>query len=158
MKVILNYLVVMATVAAASAWAAGGGGESAPVTPEDPVIEKTRGAIAGQDWKQAQEIVREGLAKNPANADYHNLFAYSIRMGANPQMDLVFRHYNEALRLDGNHRGAHEYLGEAYLMTGNLAKAKDHLKVLDRLCVLPCKEYTMLKKAVAEYEAKQAPK
>ena len=157
MKALLNCLVVVAIAAAAPAWAAGGR-DPAPATPEDPVIEKTRAAIAGRDWKRAQEILRDGVARNPENADYHNLFAYSIRMGANPQMDLVFRHYNEALRLDANHRGAHEYLGEAYLMTGNLTKAKDHLKVLDRLCVFPCDEYTMLKKAVAEYEAKQASK
>jgi tetratricopeptide (TPR) repeat protein len=121
-------------------------------------VERARTAIAGKDWKQAQEILREGLARNPENADYHNLFAYSMRMGANPPMDLVFRHYNESLRIDRDHRGAHEYLGEAYLMSGNLQKAKDHLKVLDRLCVLPCREYSMLKQAIADYEAKQATK
>ena len=157
MKAIIRTLAVIAALAATSAWAAGGK-DPAPATPEDPVIEKSKAAIAGQNWAQAQDILREGLAKNPADADYHNLFAYSIRMGANPQMDLVFRHYNEALRIDPDHRGAHEYLGEAYLMTGNLPKAKDHLKVLDRLCVFPCREYTMLKKAVADYEAKQAQK
>jgi lipoprotein NlpI len=102
--------------------------------------------------------MREGLARNAANADYHNLFAYSIRMGANPQMELVFRHYNEALRIDPEHRGAHEYLGEAYLMTGNVAQAREHLTVLDRLCFLPCREYTMLKRAIADYEATQARK
>jgi tetratricopeptide (TPR) repeat protein len=121
----------------------------------DPVIEKANAAIAGKNWKEAQEVMRDALARNPRSADYHNLFAYSIRMGANPQMDLVFKHYNEALRLDSKHRGAHEYLGEAYLMTGNLPKAKEHLKVLDDLCFLPCSEYSMLKKAAADYEAKQ---
>jgi len=118
-------------------------------------MEKASAAIAGKDWKQAQEVLRDGLARDAQNPDYHNLFAYSIRMGANPRMDLVFKHYNEALRLDKDHRGAHEYLGEAYLMTGNLEKAKDHLRVLDKLCLFPCKEYSELKKAVAEYEAKQ---
>ena len=67
------------------------------------------------------------IARNPSNADYHNLYAYSIRKGANPDMNLVFKHYNEALRLDPRHRGAHEYIGEAYLMVGNLPKAKEHL-------------------------------
>ena len=71
-------------------------------------------------------------------------------------MDLVFRHYNEALRLDPKHLGAHEYLGEAYLQTGNVDKAKEQLRTLDKLCFFGCKEYTMLKTAVAAYEAKQA--
>ena len=69
-------------------------------------------------------------------------------------MSLVFKHYNEALRLDPRHRGAHEYLGEAYLMVGNLPKAKEHLSALDKLCFFPCSEFAELKKAVAEYEAK----
>jgi hypothetical protein len=156
MRKALHALVAIAALSAASAWAAGR--DPTPAAPEDPVLEKTRAAIAGTDWKLAREITREGLVRNPGNADYHNLHAYSIRMGADPQMDLVFRHYNEALRIDAEHRGAHEYLGEAYLMTGNLEKAKEHLKVLDQLCTLPCREYTMLKKAVAEYEAKKASK
>jgi tetratricopeptide (TPR) repeat protein len=153
MKVLLSGLAVITAVVAASALAAGGG-DPPRARPVDPVVEKATSAIAGKDWKQAQDVLREGLAKDPQNPDYHNLFAYSIRMGANPQMDLVFKHYNEALRLDKEHRGAHEYLGEAYLMTGNLEKARDHLKVLDKLCLFPCKEYTELKKAVADYEAK----
>jgi hypothetical protein len=73
-------------------------------------------------------------------------------------MDLVFRHYNEALRIDPKHRAAHEYLGEAYLMTGNVPKAKEHLAILDKLCTLSCVEYTALKKEVALFESQHAKK
>jgi len=66
----------------------------------------------------------------------------------------VFKHYNEALRIDPKHKGAHEYVGEAYLMVGNVAKAKEHLAALDRICFFGCDEYSLLKKAVAEFEAK----
>ncbi len=98
------------------------------------------------------------MTKNPGNADYHNLYAYSIRKGENPNMEEVFRQYNEALRIDPDHRNAHEYLGEAYLMAGNLDQAKEHLRALDKLCFFPCEQYTMLKKAVADYEMQQAKK
>ena len=111
-------------------------------------------AASAQDWPAAQALLKDAIARNPGNADYHNLYAYSIRKGANPDMSLVFKHYNEALRLDPRHRGAHEYLGEAYLMVGNLPKAKEHLSALDKLCFFPCSEFNELKKAVAEYEAK----
>ena len=100
-------------------------------------------------------LARASIEKDTANADYHNLYAYAIRMGAKPEMELVFKHYNEALRLDPKHRGAHEYLGEAYLMVGNLAKAKEQLRTLDNLCFFSCAEFTMLKKAIADYEARQ---
>ena len=35
--------------------------------------------------------------------------------------------YEKALAIDPKHRGAHEYIGEAYLTLGNLPKAKEHL-------------------------------
>ena len=73
-------------------------------------------------------------------------------------MDLVFRHYNEALRIDPKHRAAHEYLGEAYLMTGNVAKAKEHLAQLDRLCTFGCEEYTELKQVDRGFEQQHAAK
>jgi Flp pilus assembly protein TadD len=129
-----------------------------PEKPKDPSLEQGRAAIGRQDWAAAQGALREAVARNPQNADAHNLYAYAIRKGANPQMDLVFRHYNEALRLDPKHRGAHEYIGEAYLMSGNLAKAKEHLAQLDRLCTFGCDEYSKLKAAVAQFEQQAAKK
>ncbi len=62
---------------------------------------------------------------------------------------MAFKHYYAALKLGPKHRGAHEYLGEAYLMRGNLAKAEEHLKTLDGL--FPCEEYTDLKRSVENY-------
>ena len=128
--------------------------DSQPTVRTDPVLEQATKTIAAKDWPQAQALLKDAVDRNPGNADYHNLYAYSIRKGANPDMSLVFKHYNEALRLDPRHRGAHEYLGEAYLMVGNLPKAKEHLSALDKLCFFPCSEFAELKKAVAEYEAK----
>ena len=78
------------------------------------------------------------------------MLGYANRKSGN--LDLAFKHYNEALRLDPKHRGAHEYIGEAYLMKGDVAKAKDHLAALDRICFFGCEEYSDLKKAIAEYE------
>jgi Flp pilus assembly protein TadD len=129
-----------------------------PKEPKDPAMEQGRAALERQDWLGAQKILREAVTRNPQDADAHNLYAYSIRKGPNPAMDLVFRHYNEALRLDPKHRAAHEYLGEAYLMTGNVAKAKEHLAQLDTLCTFGCEEYTKLKKEVAAYEQQHAKK
>jgi tetratricopeptide (TPR) repeat protein len=128
--------------------------DSQPVVRTDPVLEQATKTIAAKDWPQAQALLKDAIARNPNNADYHNLYAYSVRKGANPDMSLVFQHYNEALRLDPRHRGAHEYIGEAYLQVGNVAKAKEHLSALDKLCFFPCSEFNELKKAVAAYEAK----
>jgi len=121
-------------------------------------IDAARAAIARQDWAGAQAILRQAVARAPGNADLQNLYAYSLRRGPQPAMDLVFRHYNEALRIDPQHRGAHEYIGEAYLMTGNVAKAKEHLAQLDRLCKSGCQEQAALKREISLFERQHAAK
>jgi Flp pilus assembly protein TadD len=129
-------------------------GWSAAGKAETPAVASAKAAIATGDYAGAQRTLQAALAGEPGNADLHNLYAYSVRKGANPDMQLVFTHYNEALRIDPKHRGAHEYIGEAFLMVNNPAKAKEHLAALNKICFFGCEEYEMLKKAIAAYEAK----
>lgn len=150
-------LAIMSTAAFAAGGGGGGGGGgegNASAANDDAVVVAAKAAIARQDWLGAQAGLKQALADKPNNANYHNLYAYSMRKGPNPDMEQVFKHYNEALRIDPRHKGAHEYIGEAYLQVGDLAKAKEHLAALDRICFFGCEEYTDLKKDVAEYEAK----
>jgi cytochrome c-type biogenesis protein CcmH/NrfG len=127
---------------------------SGPTSRPDPMLDRYHAAAERQDWKSAAAAMNEALAADSRNADYHSLYAYALRRSGSPDMDVVFKHYNEALRLDPRHRGAHEYIGEAYLMVGNVAKAKEHLSALDKICFFGCSEYNDLKKAIAEAETK----
>jgi Tfp pilus assembly protein PilF len=120
----------------------------------DADLAAARARVAARDWPGATDILTKAVAREPGNADYHNLLAYAIRNGANPDMPRVFTHYQEALRIDPKHRGAHEYIGEAYLMVGNVQKAREHLAALDKLCFFSCEEYRDLKKAIEQHEAK----
>jgi cytochrome c-type biogenesis protein CcmH/NrfG len=155
MKTRSRFLATALLTCCAAAYAAGGGAggaDASDASSADPVIASAKAAIAKKDWVAAQAGLKQALAANPRNAEYHNLYAYSMRKGGNADMALVFQHYDEALRLDPKHRGAHEYSGEAYLAMNDLPKAKLHLAALDKLCFFGCEEYTDLKKAVAEYE------
>src|SRR5918911_294424 len=142
---------ILALVSANLAFAAD---SASPASRADPMMDRYNAAAERQDWKSAAATMREAIAADPRNPDYHNLYAYSLRKGGTGDMDLVFKHYNEALKLDPGHRGAHEYIGEAYLLVGNVAKAKEHLGALNKLCFFGCSEYSDLKKAIAEHEAK----
>ena len=136
---------------------AAGGGDDSPswsAKSEDPAVKTAKGALSAGDYASAQLSLKVALATDPGNADLHNLYAYALRKGASPDMAMVFKHYQEALRLDPKHRGAQEYIGEAYLMVNNPTKAKEHLAALDKLCFFGCSEYDELKKAIAAYEAK----
>ena len=152
----LKFLLSILSLSLASGLASAAGDPPAPKpdAPKDAVLERYTLASEKQDWKAAAAVLEEGLQKSPDNADYHNLLAYSIRKGPNPDMSAVFKHYNEALRIDPKHKNAHEYLGEAYLMVGNVAKAKEHLTQLDKLCFFGCSQYSDLKKAIAAHEQK----
>ena len=120
------------------------------------MVDRYNAAADRKDWAGAAAAMRDALAKDANNADYHNLYAYSLRRSGTQDLDQVFKHYNEALRLDPKHRGAHEYIGEAYLMVGNVAKAKEHLGALDKLCFFGCSEYNDLKRAISEHEQRPA--
>ena len=87
------------------------------------------------------------MRDEPANADAQNLLGFAYRN--QKKYDLAFRHYREALRLDPKHKGAHEYIGETYLLTGDKAKAQEHLAALERICGKSCEEYEDLARAVA---------
>jgi tetratricopeptide (TPR) repeat protein len=151
-------LLLAMTLPVPAAIAAGGGG-SDPVwttAPEDPNYTAGKQAAEAMNWQAALEAFEKAAAKEPSNANAQNYLGYVNRkMG---KLDLAFKYYAEALRLDPKHKGAHEYVGEAYLMTGNLAKAEEHLQALDRICFFSCEEFRDLKKAVAEYKGKTASK
>ena len=157
MKTALRRLLLLLALASGAA-AAADSAPARPAAPADTTLERARAAIARSDWKGAQAILGDAVARNPRNADYHNLYAYSVRKGPNPDMSLVFKEYNAALEIDPQHKGAHEYLGEAYLMVGNVAKAKEHLAQLDKICLFSCSEYTELKNAISAYETKTVSK
>ncbi len=116
----------------------------------DNRLEDARGLIAQQDWKNAAQLLEMLLVAKPESADAHNFLGYTYRkMG---KLEDAFREYAEALRLDPRHRFAREYLGEAYLLAGDPAKAEQQLAELGRICSpIPCEEYKDLKRALEDY-------
>jgi Flp pilus assembly protein TadD len=110
-----------------------------------------RRQIAAKNWAGAIDALKQ--VADPASADWNNLMGYSLRKADVANAAEAEKFYNEALRIDPRHRGALEYSGELYLMTGNLPMAEQRLAALDKACFLPCEEHTDLKRAVARYKA-----
>jgi len=118
----------------------------------DPDYAAGKQAIDAKDWSAAIKSLTSAALRDTRNADIQNYLGYAYRNAG--QLDLAFRHYQRALQLNPRHRGAHEYVGEAYLMVHNLAKAEEHLAALQKICLIPCEEYADLKKKIAEYRSK----
>ena len=147
------FLVVLPTVTHADGGGGGGGSNYPTPTPgraEDPNYTAAVKAIQTNDFKAAIPLLQAVVAKDAQNADAYNWLGYATRRNGDAAGAIPI--YQKALALDPKHRGAHEYIGEAYLLLDDPAKAKQHLATLDKLCLLPCSEYTDLKKAVEVYE------
>ena len=123
-------------------------GDSSPPTPRDLELEKAKTAIARKDWSAALAVLEPCTVANPRSADGFNLLGYSLRNQNKYDESLVA--YKQALTLDPKHKGAHEYIGIAYIQMGQLDKAKEHLAALDKICTFSCEEYRDLKKAIAK--------
>lgn len=116
--------------------------------------EAGRKAIAAKDWESALKSLTAAAKKEPQSADIQNLLGFAYRNAG--KLDLAFSHYERALKINPRHLGAHEYVGEAYLMTNNLAKAEQHLAALKQHCSRVCEERDDLEKSIAAYKRKNA--
>ena len=130
---------------------------SAPSRPTAAArMEQARDAIKVQNWKTALSELKLAVRDEPRNADVHNLLGYSYRKQPQPDLPQAFVHYKRALELNPSHKGAHEYIGEAYLMDKKPEEAEKHLAKLEQLCGnKTCEEYEDLAKALADYRAKK---
>jgi len=118
-------------------------------------LDLAREAIQKQDWRRSLAELNLAVREEPRNADVHNLLGYTYRKQATPNLPKAFEHYKTALSLNPKHKGAHEYVGEAYLMDKKPQEAEKHLAELERLCGnKTCEEYADLAKAITAYKAK----
>jgi tetratricopeptide (TPR) repeat protein len=108
-------------------FAAGGGADPprpaavAPAAPADPNFAQAKAMIEAKNYANALPLLQQVVQRDPRNADAYNLMGYATRASGNPRGSLQY--YQQALAIDARHLGAHEYLGEAYLMLDQPADA-----------------------------------
>jgi len=153
----LALVLALAATTPSLSMASGGGGSSSsgssvPAKAVDPDYARAEKAIQAKDWTTAIDLLTQVAGRDEKNADVYNYLGYAERNRGN--LDLAFKHYERALALDPKHLGAREYLGETYLLTGNLPKAEEQLAALDKLCFFSCSEYRELKEKIADFKQK----
>lgn len=145
------------------AFAASSGGSvprpSAPrPTPTSPAqsaaeddFSKAEYLIKAERYEEAIPLLQNVVAKNPQDADAWNYLGFSSRkLGKTTE---ALDYYNKALAIDPNHKGAHEYLGELYLLMKQPAKAQEQLVALQGLCAAGCEEVDDLEQAISDYKS-----
>ena len=122
------------------------------VTSRDaPDLTSVRAKIKAKDFKAALAELTPMLATYQ-HADVYNLMGFSLRKTGDYKQAYTF--YRKALDFDPDHKGALEYLGELYVETGQMDKAKENVVRLKQLCPTGCEELADLEKAVNATSAK----
>ncbi len=117
---------------------------------KSPDFAQGKQAANAKDWNAAIKWFTAADQRIQNNADILNALGFSYRNAG--QLEPAFKHYQRALQLNPRHLGVHEYIGEAYLLANNLAKAEEHLAALKRYCLNVCEERDDLTKKIAEYK------
>lgn len=129
----------------------GSGGSSGSSASVSAMYAKAKNKVEAEDYRGAMPILEKIIAKDSRHADALNLMGYCSRKLGDP--DEALEYYQKALKINANHVGANEYLGELYLELKDLPKAEERLKVLAKACK-GCEEQRELEEAIADYKAK----
>jgi tetratricopeptide (TPR) repeat protein len=94
------------------------------------------GLINQERFVEAFAALERTQAAVGPHADILNYMGFASRKLG--RLDAALGYYRQALRLDPNHLGATEYLGELYIQMGELDRARTQLARLDQLCAYGC--------------------
>jgi tetratricopeptide (TPR) repeat protein len=123
-------------------------GVDTPTTREAPDLTAVRAKIKAKEFKSAIADLNVMIDNGVQHADVYNLLGFSLRKSGDAKTAYTF--YKKALDFDPEHKGALEYLGELYVETGELAKARQHVVLLQKLCPQGCEELEDLEKAIVQ--------
>lgn len=172
MNIRLGFLAscLAAVVLSGQAQASGGdgGGSSTPPKPNCPkgqVYDKSRKSCVDQQSSLTPDNDRtdyayslakagrydEALAlldtlKDPNTAKALNYRGYATRKLGRTDEGITY--YLKSVTLDPNYAQVREYLGEAYVIKGQLDRAREQLDTIKTLCGTRCEEYRDLAHAI----------
>ena len=112
-----------------------------------PDLASVRAKIKAKNFSAALADLKS-IADSVQHPDVYSLMGFSLRKTGDYATALTF--YKKALDFDPNHKGAREYLGELYVETGQIDKARETVATLKKLCPNGCEELSDLEKAISE--------
>jgi tetratricopeptide (TPR) repeat protein len=148
--VLLSFLITSPAFSAGSSGGSGSGGETKPVSQYEIAVKminkakkfekKNKTDKAQKHYKKAIGYLLKHNKKFPADPNTLNYLGFTHRKVGDYENAEIY--YSMGLDLDPKHVGINEYMGELFVVTNRLDKAKERLAVL-KDC--KCKEYKDLK-------------
>jgi tetratricopeptide (TPR) repeat protein len=106
-------------------------------------------ALAKKEQRYEEAIEVLNLMKNPNTAQALNYRGYATRQLG--KLDEGIAYYQQSIKRDPRYALVREYLGEAYVLKGDLASAKYQLRKIEGICGnTQCEEYAYLAEAIAD--------
>jgi len=116
------------------------------VLPDKALADYAYRLAKAERYDEALDVLK--LMKNPNTAQALNYRGYATRKLG--RVDEGITYYLKAVKLDPRYAQVREYLGEAYVVKGDMARAKAQLRKIKAICGTQCEEYEDLAKAIAE--------
>ena len=151
----LIFAAAFLAITPAASYAAGSSNDTSSSNPS--VSEMYRDAVRAvkaKEFRMAIKMLNKVIDEQPRHPDALNYLGFSHRKMGDYARGVSY--YKKALSLDAEHRGANEYLGQAYVELGNIAGAEKQLASLEKICGTRCDEYKSLKQAIDSAKARNA--
>ena len=146
MKAIITSLMLSTLLVAGGPFASRAVAVDNQTSTSAPDLTSVRALIKAKDFKGAV-VELTPLLETHQHADVYNLMGFSLRKLGDYKQAYTF--YRKALDFDPIHKSALEYLGELFVETGQIDRARENVKLLRQLCPAGCEELEDLEQAIA---------
>ncbi len=115
------------------------------VLPDKPLTDYAFALVKTGRYSEALAVL--DLLENPNTPVALNYRGYATRKLG--RIDDGIGYYLQSIALDPRYAQVREYLGEAYLLKGDMTSAKAQLQAIKQICGAVCEEYEHLAVAIA---------
>ena len=116
------------------------------VLPDKALAEYAYALAKAERYDEALDVLN--LLQNRNTPEALNYRGYATRKLG--RVDEGIGYYRKSVALNPRYAQVREYLGEAYVIKGDMARAKAQLRAIKRICGTECEEYEDLAKAIAD--------
>ena len=116
------------------------------VLPDKVLTDYAYALAKAERYDEALETL--DLLRDPNTAEALNYRGYATRKLG--RVDEGIGYYLKSVAKDPRYAEVREYLGEAYVIKGDITAAKEQLRTIEGICGTRCKEYQHLADAIAE--------
>jgi tetratricopeptide (TPR) repeat protein len=120
--------------------------QGSEVLPDKALTEYAYALAKEERYDEALDVLN--LVQNKNTPEALNYRGYATRKLG--RVDEGIAYYRKSVALDPRYAQVREYLGEAYVIKGEIAHAKAQLRAIKTICGTGCEQYTHLAQAITK--------